>query len=101
MEPALEFAGVTKEYHSLLGRPVVRALDGFSLAVERGEILGFLGPNGAGKTTAIHIAMGFMRASQGGGRMLGEPFGDPRTRARVGFLAENVALIHRSAEATL
>jgi ABC-2 type transport system ATP-binding protein len=100
-DPVLEFAELTKEYRGFRAASRVRALDGFSLRVEPGEILGFLGPNGAGKTTAIHIAMGFMRPSSGGGRMLGQPFGDPRTRARVGFLAENVAFIHRPAEAVV
>ena len=101
-ETALQFDNLTKEYRGFLGRrPVVRALDGFSLAVERGEIFGFLGPNGAGKTTAIHIAMGFMRPTRGAGQMLGQAFGHARTRSRVGFLAENVAFVHRPAEAVV
>ncbi|MDP9268536.1 MAG: ABC transporter ATP-binding protein [Acidobacteriota bacterium] len=100
-EAALQFDSMTKEYRGFTRRTAVRALDGFSLAVERGEILGFLGPNGAGKTTAIHIAMGFMRPTRGGGQMLGQAFGHARTRARVGFLAENVAFVHRSAEAVV
>lgn len=91
----LEFLALTKEYRSQFGRRRVRALDDFSLSVEKGEILGFLGPNGAGKTTAIHLAMGFMRPSSGSGRIFGQPFGDAPTRRRVGFLAENVALYHR------
>ncbi|MGE0406153.1 MAG: ABC transporter ATP-binding protein [Candidatus Korobacteraceae bacterium] len=96
MNPALEFDAVRKEYRAGVFRPRrVLALDDFSLRVERGEIFGFLGPNGAGKTTAIHLAMGFMRASGGSGRMLGQPFGDAATRRRVGFLPENVALYHR------
>ena len=98
---ALQFESVSKEYRGFLGKPVVRALDDFSLTVERGEILGFLGPNGAGKTTAIHIAMGFMRPTRGAGQMLGQAFGHAQTRARVGFLAENVAFIHRSAESVV
>src|SRR5215468_4502663 len=94
---ALEFDDITKEYRSLFRRETVKALDGFSLRVERGEIFGFLGPNGAGKTTALHLALGLMFPSHGRGRMLGRPFGDPATRRRVGFLAENVALYHRPA----
>jgi ABC-2 type transport system ATP-binding protein len=97
MTPVLEFEGLSKEYNRL-GNRAVTALDSFSLSVEAGEVFGFLGPNGAGKTTAIHLAMGFMRPTRGGGRMLGKPFGDPETRRRVGFLAENVALYHRPAE---
>src|SRR5579864_570874 len=95
---ALEFDHVTKEYRSFASKRHLRALDGFSLTVEAGEIFGFLGPNGAGKSTAIHLAMGFMRPTSGTGRLLGERFGHPGTRRRVGFLAESVALYHRRAE---
>jgi ABC-2 type transport system ATP-binding protein len=98
MRFVLEFDNVTKEYRSFASKRRLRALDGFSLSVEAGEIFGFLGPNGAGKSTSIHLAMGFMRPTGGSGRMLGEPFGHPGTRRRVGFLAENVALYHRRAE---
>ncbi len=96
MPCALEFREISKEYRNFPGRRL-RALDQFSLQVERGEIFGFLGPNGAGKSTAIHLAMGFMLPSHGSGRLLGEAFGHAKTRRRVGFLAENVALYHRRA----
>ena len=98
MRFVLEFDNVTKEYRSFASKRRLRALDGFSLTVEAGEIFGFLGPNGAGKSTAIHLAMGFMRPTSGSGRLLGEHFGHPATRRRVGFLAESVALYHRRAE---
>src|ERR1700750_932557 len=98
MQKALEFEGISKQYRPLFGRRTVAALGDFSLIVESGEVFGFLGPNGAGKTTAIHLAMGFMRPTRGRGLMLGRPFGDAKTRQRVGFLAENVALYHRPAE---
>ena len=94
----LEFDNVTKEYRNFLSRRRFRALDAFNLQVEAGEIFGFLGPNGAGKTTAIHLAMGFMRPTQGTGRLLGEPFGHAAARRRVGFLPENIALYPRRAE---
>jgi ABC-2 type transport system ATP-binding protein len=99
MAAVLEFENISKEYRAwFASRTPVRALDAFSLCVEAGEIFGFLGPNGAGKSTAIHLAMGFMRATHGSGLMLGRPFGDAATRRRVGFLAENVALYFRPAE---
>src|SRR6202795_5263871 len=101
MPQALEFSGITKEYRSWPRGKRIRALQDFSLSVQRGEIFGFLGPNGAGKSTAIHLAMGFMRPSSGSGQMLGKAFGDAGTRRRVGFLAENVALYHRRAEAAV
>lgn len=97
MTPVLQFEVISKQYGGWFTRRPVQALDNFSLQVEAGEIFGFLGPNGAGKTTAIHLALGFMRADSGRGQMLGRPFGDARTRRRVGFLAENVALYHRPA----
>lgn len=97
MPGILDFDRVTKDYGKAWSRQRVRALDSFSLSLERGEIFGFLGPNGAGKTTAIHLALGFMRPTSGAGRVLGKPFGDAPARARIGFLPENVALYHRPA----
>ena len=83
MAARLLFDGVSKQF----GRSV--ALEGLSLAVEPGEIFGFLGPNGAGKTTAIHLAMGFLRASSGRGELLGKPFSRARAaRARVGYVPD-------------
>ncbi|HET8889260.1 MAG TPA: ABC transporter ATP-binding protein [Candidatus Angelobacter sp.] len=95
--PALEFNNVSKQYRGFFRSQWVTALRDFSLRVEAGEIFGFLGPNGAGKTTAMHLAIGLMFPSSGRGVMLGHEFGHAPTRRRVGFLAENVSLYHRSA----
>jgi ABC-2 type transport system ATP-binding protein len=43
----------------------VLALDGLSLDVRPGEVLGFLGPNGAGKTTTMRLLMGYLRPTAG------------------------------------
>lgn len=82
MAATLIFQQTTKSYGPQT------ALDHLSLTLEKGEILGFLGPNGAGKTTAIHLAMGFLRPTSGGGTILGRPFGDTATRASIGFLPD-------------
>jgi ABC-2 type transport system ATP-binding protein len=91
----LEFHEISKQYGKLL------ALDRLSLTVAPGEIVGFVGPNGAGKTTAIHLAMGFLRATSGKGQMLGHSFGDPASRLRMGFLPDAPTVFTGSAEAAI
>jgi ABC-2 type transport system ATP-binding protein len=81
-EPAIELDRVVKTY----GRTT--ALDGLSLSVGRGELLGLLGPNGAGKTTTIKLLLGLARPTAGSGRVLGAPLGDRAARARIGYLPE-------------
>ncbi|HNT34767.1 MAG TPA: ABC transporter ATP-binding protein [bacterium] len=43
----------------------IRAVDGITFSVDRGELFGFLGPNGAGKTTTINILTGLARPDSG------------------------------------
>ena len=43
----------------------VRALDGLSLDVEQGTVLGILGPNGAGKTTTVRILATLLKPDSG------------------------------------
>ena len=80
--PAVETVDLTKQYGH------VRALDGLTMTVARGEVFGFLGPNGAGKTTVVKLLLGLARASGGSGRVLGAPLGDRPTRRRIGYLPE-------------
>ncbi len=69
------------------------ALDGLSLTVRRGEILGLLGPNGAGKTTAVHVAVGLLAPDTG--EVSIEGLGSPRTpevRRHIGVAPQALAL---------
>jgi sulfate-transporting ATPase len=52
---------------------VVTAVDGASLTVRPGEVLGLIGPNGAGKTTFIDALTGFVRPASGTVLLDGEP----------------------------
>ncbi|MBE3599419.1 MAG: LPS export ABC transporter ATP-binding protein [Limnochordaceae bacterium] len=61
----LEARGLVKRYG---GRPVV---DGISLEVGAGEVVGLLGPNGAGKTTTFYLIVGLVRPD-GGAIVLGD-----------------------------
>ncbi len=55
----LVLQGVTKDFAGL------RALDGVSLRLQEGEILGLIGPNGSGKTTLINVVTGLLPVSSG------------------------------------
>lgn len=84
----LEVSGVTKRFGELI------ALDGCSLALERGNILGFLGPNGAGKTTTMRIILGLIDPDEGEVGWDGRPI-DRVTRLRIGYMPEERGLYPR------
>lgn len=69
------------------------ALDGVSLEVAAGEILGFLGPNGAGKSTTLRILSGWLPPSSGRASIAGHDLVRASLAARraVGYLPENFA----------
>lgn len=71
------------------------ALDGVSLELRKGEIVGLLGPNGAGKTTLIHTLLGLIEPDAGAVRVFGQ---NPlRHRAnlarRLNFASATVSLV--------
>jgi ABC-2 type transport system ATP-binding protein len=70
------------------------AVDGISLVVPRGTILGLIGPSGAGKTTTIRLLTGALTPTKGEISVLGE---EPRkfrrqTRERIGYMPQRFTL---------
>src|SRR5206468_3171550 len=55
----IKVEGLSKSYG------LVRALNGISFEVQKGEIIGLLGPNGAGKTTTMKILSGYLQPTEG------------------------------------
>src|ERR1043166_5195903 len=87
--PAVEIKDLTKDYEvGFLRKRRVRALDGLSLTVGRGEIFGFLGANGAGKTTTLKLLMRLIYPTAGAARILGRDISDTSMHAGVGYLPE-------------
>jgi ABC-2 type transport system ATP-binding protein len=72
----------------------VRALEGISLEVPTGTVLGLLGPNGAGKTTVVRILTTLLKPDRGLAEVLGRDVTeDPmQTRASIGLAGQYAAI---------
>lgn len=67
----------------------VNAVNGLTLSLAKGEIMGFLGTNGAGKTTTIKMIIGLLRPSAGRVALFGDGDpSDPAVRAKIGYMPE-------------
>lgn len=75
----------------------VKAVDGISFNIKKGEIFGLLGPNGAGKTTTVKLLLGLLEANQGNISILGfDPEKDEvALKSRIGYVSEE-PLIYKS-----
>ncbi len=97
MTPVLVLDGVVKAYP---GSPPVRALDGVSLRVDRGEMVAIVGPSGSGKSTLLNIVGALDRPTSGTVRIDGHDVAtldDRRLSAlratRIGFVFQQFNLI--------
>lgn len=70
------------------------ALDGLSLSVKRGQIMGLLGPNGAGKTTTINILCGLVKPDSGTASIMGKDCikDSLAIRSTIGIVPQQIAL---------
>ena len=91
MIPAAPGVSVAVEARQLVkSYGAIRAVDGVSFQVGRGEIFGFLGANGAGKTTTLRMLCGLLTPTSGRALIEGvDIFADPiAAKARLGYLDE-------------
>ncbi len=87
-EPAISVSKLVRTFGT------TRALDGFSMKVEPGEVKGFLGPNGSGKSTTIRILLGMIRSDSGQASVLGmDPWRDSvQLHHKVAYVAGDTSL---------
>ncbi len=98
MSAVLEMTDVVREYRQ--GSDTVRALNGVSLAVDRGEMVAVTGRSGSGKSTLINVAGGLDEITAGQVRVEGTSLGGcdrselARLRRRsIGYVFQNLNLI--------
>lgn len=91
--PLLETQGLKKSYR---GRAVV---DGVSIGVDAGEVVGLLGPNGAGKTTSFNMVVGLVRPDSGSVKFAGEEVTPLpmhlRARRGMGYLTQEPSVFRK------
>lgn len=88
MMKAIDIQRLNKTYAKKFTKKV-QALADVTFEVEEGSVFGFIGPNGAGKSTTIKIIMGLLRPSSGEVLLYDCKSTDPKSRSKVGYLAEN------------
>jgi ABC-2 type transport system ATP-binding protein len=84
MSALIEAKGLRKAFGA------ITAVDGISLSVNKGEVLGFLGPNGAGKSTTMKMITGFLEPDAGSAWVCGADVqtSPKAAKARLGYLPE-------------
>ena len=93
MSNVLSATGLVKAYK---GRRVV---DGMSMSVDAGEIVGLLGPNGAGKTTCFYLMVGLVTSDEGAISLVGNDVTHLpihlRARQGLGYLPQEASIFRR------
>jgi lipopolysaccharide export system ATP-binding protein len=76
-----------------------RVVDGVSIDVEQGKVVGLLGPNGAGKTTTFYMIVGIERPDGGvvtlDGKDISQMAMYERARAGIGYLPQEASIFSK------
>lgn len=87
----IELRDVAKHYRTPLGR-TIRAVEGLSLRIGPGEVVGLAGPNGAGKSTLLNLLLGYLRPTSGWVAIDGLPPRDWIEANGIGYVSELIAI---------
>ena len=89
----LEAKGLAKEYKKR------RVVNGVTISVSPGEVVGLLGPNGAGKTTSFNMIVGLVRPDEGEVLFEGKSIGalpmHQRARRGIGYLTQEPSVFRK------
>ena len=89
----LKTENLVKEYHRR------RVVNGVSIHIEPGEIVGLLGPNGAGKTTSFNMVVGVVKPDEGAVLFDGQPVTrlpmHQRARLGMGYLTQEPSVFRK------
>ncbi len=90
-QSVIELTNISKSYGD------VKAVDGISLQVKKGEVLGIIGANGAGKSTTLEIMMGIRRPDTGTVKVLGMNVEEASNeiKQKIGIQLQQTALYDR------
>lgn len=93
LDPLLITEKLVKEYRNR------RVVNGVSISVAAGEIVGLLGPNGAGKTTTFNMVVGVIRPDEGAVRFNGQEIAKlpmhRRARLGIGYLTQEPSIFRK------
>lgn len=91
MSTIVTMKDVTKDYH--MGEVEIRAVDGITFSIEKGEFAVVVGPSGAGKTTVLNI-LGGMDTCDGGTVVVdGEDISGYRNRALTAYRRNDIGFV--------
>ena len=88
MEKIIEIKNIYKSYGD------VKAVNGISFELEKGDVFGFIGPNGAGKSTTIRLIMNLIKLDSGSILFYGKPFTKREIELKkyVGYCPSEISL---------